>query len=174
MDFISGIFTPILPALAGAGLLKGFLALFTTVGWLTTESDTYMVLNAIGDSVFYFLPFFLAVSTARKMRTNEYLALIVAGTLMYPSLIEAFNAIEGGGPDTLDFLGLGIINIPLLNYDTSVIPVILSVILLKYVYDLVKKSHSVCNSANVRTNDCLFNCSSTIPMADWTIRNEHW
>lgn len=139
MDFISGIFTPILPALAGAGLLKGFLALFTTVGWLTTESDTYMVLNAIGDSVFYFLPFFLAVSTARKMRTNEYLALIVAGTLMYPSLIEAFNAIEGGGPDTLDFLGLGIINIPLLNYDTSVIPVILSVILLKYVYDLVKK-----------------------------------
>ncbi|WP_277678857.1 beta-glucoside-specific PTS transporter subunit IIABC [Gracilibacillus dipsosauri] len=139
MDFISGIFTPILPALAGAGLLKGFLALFTTVGWLTTESDTYMVLNAIGDSVFYFLPFFLAVSTARKMRTNEYLALIVAGTLMYPSLIEAFNAIEGGCPDTLDFLGLGIINIPLLNYDTSVIPVILSVILLKYVYDLVKK-----------------------------------
>lgn len=139
MDFISGIFTPILPALAGAGLLKGFLALFTTVGWLTTESDTYMVLNAIGDSVFYFLPFFLAVSTARKMRTNEYLALIVAGTLMYPSLIEAFNAIEGGGPDTLDFLGLGIINIPLLNYDTSVIPVILSVILLKYIYDLVKK-----------------------------------
>ncbi|MCM2676239.1 PTS transporter subunit EIIB [Alkalicoccobacillus plakortidis] len=32
MDFISGVFTPILPALAGAGLLKGFLALFVTVG----------------------------------------------------------------------------------------------------------------------------------------------
>ncbi len=139
MDFISGIFTPILPALAGAGLLKGFLALFTTVGWLTDKSDTYMVLNAIGDSVFYFLPFFLAVSTARKMRTNEYLALIVAGTLMYPTFIEAFNAIGEGGPETMDFLGWGIINIPILNYDTSVIPVILSVILLKYVYDLVKK-----------------------------------
>ncbi|SFL71790.1 PTS system, beta-glucosides-specific IIC component [Gracilibacillus orientalis] len=140
MDFISGIFTPILPALAGAGLLKGFLALFVTVGWLTNESDTYMVLNAIGDSVFYFLPFFLAVSTAKKMRTNEYLALIVAGTLMYPTFIESFNAAQAAGTtETLDFLGWGFINIPVLNYDTSVIPVILSVILLKYVYNLVKK-----------------------------------
>ncbi|UOQ84487.1 beta-glucoside-specific PTS transporter subunit IIABC [Gracilibacillus salinarum] len=139
MDFISGIFTPILPALAGAGLLKGFNALFVTVGWLSDQSDTYMVLNAIGDSVFYFLPFFLAVSTARKMRTNEYLALIVAGTLMYPTFIDAYNAIQETGKETIDFLGWGIINIPLLNYDTSVIPIILSVVLLKYVFDLVKK-----------------------------------
>ncbi|MDX8045282.1 beta-glucoside-specific PTS transporter subunit IIABC [Gracilibacillus sp. S3-1-1] len=135
MDFISGIFTPILPALAGAGLLKGFNALFLTVGWLTEESPTYMVLNAIGDSVFYFLPFFLAVSTARKMRTNEYLALIVAGTLMYPTFAEAL----AGEQTSIDFLGWGFINIPLIDYNTSVIPIILSVILLKYVYDLVKK-----------------------------------
>ncbi|KAB8126575.1 PTS beta-glucoside transporter subunit EIIBCA, partial [Gracilibacillus oryzae] len=141
MDFISGIFTPILPALAGAGLLKGFLALFVTVGWLSNESDTYAILNAIGDSVFYFLPFFLAVSTAKKMRTNEYLALTVAGTFMYPTLINAYNALQAGEAqkDAFDFLGLGIINIPVIGYAQSVIPIILSIVLLKYVFDFVKK-----------------------------------
>ncbi|MCM2676238.1 hypothetical protein [Alkalicoccobacillus plakortidis] len=45
---------------------------------MNNASDTYAILNAIGDSVFYFLPFFLAVSAARKVKTNEYLALIIA------------------------------------------------------------------------------------------------
>ncbi|MCY9006504.1 beta-glucoside-specific PTS transporter subunit IIABC [Peribacillus frigoritolerans] len=140
MDFISGIFSPILPALAGAGLLKGFIALFVTLGWLSTEGDTYQVLNAIGDSVFYFMPFFLAVSSARKIRTNEYLALTVAGTLMYPTFINAYNELAAGGQvQGFDLFGLGIINIPIINYASSVIPIILSVILLKYVYEFVKK-----------------------------------
>ncbi|AIC93146.1 beta-glucoside-specific PTS transporter subunit IIABC [Shouchella lehensis] len=137
MDFISGVFTPILPALAGAGLLKGFLALFVTVGWMTNTGDTYAVLNAIGDSVFYFLPFFLAVSTARKVKTNEYLALIVAGTMMYPTFIDAANGLTDQTSFTL--FNLSFISIPVLSYASSVIPIILSVLLLKYVYNGVKK-----------------------------------
>ncbi|MGG4548414.1 beta-glucoside-specific PTS transporter subunit IIABC [Rossellomorea marisflavi] len=137
MDFISGIFTPILPALAGAGLLKGFLALFVTVGWLKDTGDTYAVLNAIGDSVFYFMPFFLAVSAARKLKTNEYLALAVAGTLMYPTFMNAANGFTDAKSFTL--FGADFISIPVLSYASSVVPIILGVILLKYVYNLVKK-----------------------------------
>lgn len=139
MDFISGVFTPILPALAGAGLLKGLLAVFVTAGWMSPKSDTYFVLNAIGDSIFYFLPFFLAVSTAKKIRINEYLALVVAGTFMYPTFIESFSKMSEGGPKSLDFLGLGFFNIPFASYATTVIPIIISVIFLKYVYNAVKK-----------------------------------
>jgi PTS system beta-glucosides-specific IIC component len=135
MDLISGIFTPILPALAGAGLLKGFLALFVTLKWIDNTGDTYAILNAIGDSVFYFLPFFLAVSTARKIRTNEYLALVVAGTMMYPTFIDAANGIT----DASGFTFLGLITIPVMSYASSVVPIILGVILLKYVYNFVKK-----------------------------------
>ena len=137
MDFISGVFTPILPALAGAGLLKGFLALFVTVGWLNNASDTYAILNAIGDSVFYFLPFFLAVSAARKVKTNEYLALIIAGTLMYPTFIDAANGITD--VTSFSLFGISFISIPVLNYSSSVVPIILAVLLLKYVYNAVKK-----------------------------------
>ncbi|KYG29248.1 beta-glucoside-specific PTS transporter subunit IIABC [Alkalihalobacillus trypoxylicola] len=136
MDFISGIFTPILPALAGAGLLKGFIALFVTLGWLSNESDTYLILDAIADSVFHFLPFFLAVSAARKLKTNEFIALAIAGTLLYPTFINAFT---DGTVDSFDLFGLGIIHIPVTNYVSSVIPILLSVIMLKYVYQFVKK-----------------------------------
>ncbi len=137
MDFISGVFTPILPALAGAGLLKGFLALFVTLGWMDNTGDSYKVLNAIGDSVFYFLPFFLAVSTARKVKTNEYLALIIAGTMMYPTFIDAANGLTDQTSFTL--FGIPFVSIPVLSYASSVIPIILSVLLLKYVYNGVKK-----------------------------------
>ncbi|MDQ0207305.1 beta-glucoside-specific PTS transporter subunit IIABC [Alkalicoccobacillus murimartini] len=137
MDFISGVFTPILPALAGAGLLKGFLALFVTLGWMNNAGDTYAILNAIGDSVFYFLPFFLAVSAARKVKTNEYLALIIAGTLMYPTFIDAANGITD--VTSFSIFGLSFISIPVLNYSSSVVPIILAVLLLKYVYNAVKK-----------------------------------
>lgn len=134
MDTLSGIFTPIIPALAGVGLLKGFTSLAVVMGWLSDKSDTYAILYAIGDSVFFFLPFFLAVSTARKLRTNEYLALAVAGTMMYPTILDAARGLTD--KTSFDFF---MIKIPALNYSSSVIPIIFAVILLKYVHKFFRK-----------------------------------
>lgn len=133
MDTLSGIFTPIVPAMAGAGLLKGFTSLFTVLGWVSAESDTYAVLNAIGDGVFFFLPFFLAVSAARKLKTSEYLSLAVAAAMLYPTFLDAARGLtEATG---FGFMG---ITIPVVNYSSSVIPIILAVILLKYVHKLIR------------------------------------
>lgn len=55
VDIISSIFSPILGALAGAGILKGLLALILSLEWINAASGTYLVLNAASDSVFYFL-----------------------------------------------------------------------------------------------------------------------
>lgn len=129
MDTLSGIFTPIIPALAGVGLLKGFTSLAVVMGWLSDKTDTYAILNAIGDSVFFFLPFFLAVSTARKLKTSEYLALAVAGTMMYPTILDAARGLTD--KTSFDFF---MIKIPAINYSSSVIPIIFAVILLKYVH----------------------------------------
>ncbi|KYG29557.1 beta-glucoside-specific PTS transporter subunit IIABC [Alkalihalobacillus trypoxylicola] len=132
-DFISGVFTPLIPALAGAGLLKGFLALFVTVGWLDNTGEVYQVFNMIGDGLFYFLPFFLAVSTARKIKTNEYVALALAAPLLYPTMV---NAVAGG--EITHFTLFAGVSIPVINYSSSVIPIIIGVILLKYVSNFIK------------------------------------
>ncbi|MED1265468.1 beta-glucoside-specific PTS transporter subunit IIABC [Bacillus mycoides] len=136
MDGISGIFTPILPALAGAGLLKGFIALFVTLKWLSVKSGTYAILNMIGDGVFYFLPFFLAISTARKVKTNEYVALAIAAPMLYPTLTDAVRGITKVKSFTL--FGSDLLTIPVMSYSFSVIPIILGVILLKYVMSFIK------------------------------------
>ncbi|KAA6472992.1 glucose PTS transporter subunit IIA [Bacillus swezeyi] len=60
-DIISGTFTPILPAIAGAGMIKGLVALAVTFGWMSDKSQAYTILSAIGDGAFYFLPILLAV-----------------------------------------------------------------------------------------------------------------
>ncbi|EMA4784718.1 TPA: PTS glucose transporter subunit IIA [Providencia rettgeri] len=126
-DFLSGIFTPILPAIIGTGLLKGLLALFDMSGLIPNGSSEYRILYAISDSAFYFLPILLAFSVARKFKTNEYIAVTLAFILVYP--------IYQGEP-ALSFFG---INIPNITYNFTVIPIILGVWLLSYINRWVEK-----------------------------------
>lgn len=125
VDIISSIFSPILGALAGAGVLKGLLALILSLNWISNTSGTYLILNAASDSVFYFLPVFLAVTAARKFKANQFVAVAVAGALIYPAVIAAV-----GSPDKLSFLGIPIV---LINYSSSVIPIILAVWVQSYI-----------------------------------------
>lgn len=67
IDLISPIFAPTLGTLAATGMNKGFNALFVAIGWLTVESGTYQILNAIGDSLFYFFPIFLYLTASKKL-----------------------------------------------------------------------------------------------------------
>jgi len=132
-DVISGIFTPILPAIVGSGLIKGIMALFVSLGWLTETSTTYQVLQIFSNAVFYFLPFLIAYSAAKKFKTRESLALALAGILLYPAMIEG----AAKGADPLSFLGL---SIPLNNYTSSVLPIILGVLLLSFVDKWITKA----------------------------------
>ncbi|OMF40686.1 beta-glucoside-specific PTS transporter subunit IIABC [Paenibacillus peoriae] len=125
VDIISSIFSPILGALAGAGLLKGLLALILSFQWINDKSGTYLILIAASDSVFYFLPVFLAITSSRKFKTNTFVSVAIAGALVYPAVIAAVS-----NPERLAFLGIPII---LINYSSSVIPIILAVWVQSYV-----------------------------------------
>lgn len=137
MDFISGTFTPAMPAIIGAGLLKGIVSLIQAFNWLPQNGAEFKVLQMISDSAFYFLPFLLAVSAARKLKTNEFLAMSVAGVLLYPTMVNGFNALSAG--KTVATMKLfGVLPMPYLAYSSSVIPILLAVWFLKYVYNWVK------------------------------------
>ncbi|PZT54954.1 beta-glucoside-specific PTS transporter subunit IIABC [Paenibacillus silvae] len=133
LDTISGIFTPILPAIVGTGMLKGILALLVTLGAIQETSGEYQILASVANAAFYFLPFLLAVSSARKFKVNEYIALTLAGTLLYPTILNAYleNHLE-----PIRFLSLPV---SIVNYTQSVIPIILGVWLLSYVHRWVDR-----------------------------------
>ncbi|CCH88443.1 PTS system, beta-glucoside-specific IIABC component [Modestobacter italicus] len=113
------IFTPILPPLIGAGIIQGLLTIATSVGVLDEQSTEYHVLNTIGSAVFFFLPFLLAVSSARAFDTNPYGAIGITALLLHPNTTAIMAS-----PDPVDFLGIPITHT---QYTSSVVPVILIV-----------------------------------------------
>lgn len=133
LETISAILIPSLPPIIGGGMIKGFLFMFWEFGWITWGSDIFNILNIISDGMFYFYPFLLAVSAAKRFQTNQYMALAIAGSMMHPAMYEAINA----GVTSLPLFGS--IAIPYLDYSSSVIPIILSVWLMSYVFNFFEK-----------------------------------
>lgn len=134
-DTISGIFTPFLPALTGAGMIKAVLAVLVAFKLVNTDTQIYMILSFVGDAAFYFMPIMLAYSAAQKFKTNPYLAMSLGGILLHPNFIQMVNTAKETG-EPIKFLGL---SVPLVSYASSVIPIILSVWLMSYVYKLADK-----------------------------------
>ncbi|MGK9173954.1 PTS transporter subunit EIIC [Yokenella regensburgei] len=140
MDTVSGVFGPIVPAIAGAGMIKGLLAGLIALKLVSAKSDTVVIIDLIASGVFYFLPFFLAVSAAKIFKTNEYLAAAVAACLMYPSLIDAAKALATHQEGAVSALWLlNAIPVSVFNYASSVIPVIFSILALSYIHRWVDR-----------------------------------
>lgn len=128
IDTITGIFTPILPAITAAGMLKAVLSILVVFNLISNESQTYQILNLMGDAGFYFLPILLAVSSATKFKTNMYLAIMIGGILLHPNFIDMVNSLEGA--QGIRFFGLPVSAV---SYSSSVIPIILSVWFMSYI-----------------------------------------
>lgn len=131
LEGLSGIFSPIIPAIAGAGILKGLLALAVAMGWIGTDNQTYQILLAISDGIFYFMPLALAVSAGHKFGANPYVAVALAAVLFHPALQTLFKS---GNP--VHFLSLPV---PTVSYASTVIPILLAVWLLSRVERMIDK-----------------------------------
>lgn len=124
-DVISGVFTPILPAIAGAGMIKGLLGVALILGWITDKNQTYIILNSIGDGAFYFLPILIAYSAARKFGSNPYVAAAIGLAIMHPNLTQLLSSSK-----EITFIGLPV---TAATYAYSVIPILLAVWISSYV-----------------------------------------
>lgn len=148
IDLVSGIFQPVLGVLAATGMIKGFNALFVALGWLEETGGTYLMLDAIGDTLFYFFPIFLAYTAAKKMNVAPFIAMAIGGALVYPSIAGvagAENALytlfEGTlfeSPVAFEFLGIPVM-MPEAGYGTTVVPIILAVFFASKVEPFMKK-----------------------------------
>lgn len=125
MDFVVSVFTPIIPAIAGAGIFKSLLVLASAMGWMDAASDNFKLLSAIPDAVFGFLPLLVAYTSAKKLNVNRPLALGLVGVLVFPAF-TALSSQEGG----VALFGLPV---PVVAYNAQVFPAILAVLLLSVV-----------------------------------------
>ena len=127
LDLFSESMTPILEPIIAAVMLAGVLSLLSLTGIISAESPTYILLDNIRSSVFFFLPIFMAMSCAKRLNASPYLAVALAATL----LSTGINGVEG-----LSFFG---IELPATTYSNSFIPIILAVWFMGYVQKYLKK-----------------------------------
>ncbi|MEK4362183.1 beta-glucoside-specific PTS transporter subunit IIABC [Paenibacillus sp. FSL M8-0212] len=130
-EIISGSFSPLIPAMAGSGMLKALLTVLTMLGWMSDTSDTYLILSAAGNAVFYFLPIFLGITLGMKLKANPYVAGVIGAALMEPS----FTGLMDKGSD-VSFLGIPVV---MMNYSASVFPIFISISIYAVLDKLLKK-----------------------------------
>lgn len=132
---ISGIFSPLLPALAGSGILRGLLILSVQLDWISENSGTYSILFASSMAVFYFLPVLLAFSSARRFGASPYISALIGAALLHPDFISLMGDVGNGA--TTSFFGIPVV---LMNYNSTVVPIILAIWAYSYLYKWLDKN----------------------------------
>lgn len=119
LDYLVGIFQPLVPAIAGAGVLKAILTIFTTFGILSSSDVVYKVFVGVADATLYYLPVMVAFTTATKFKCNKLVAVALAAAMIHPNT-AALLSTEGGAY----FFGIKLQSIA---YTGQVFPAILTV-----------------------------------------------
>ncbi len=132
---VSTMFTPMVPAIAASGLMKGFLTIAKIIaannGGDITVNQTYIILLAATDAIFYFMPLILAYSCAKVFKANEFIAMALGGTMCYPAIVSLMT-----GEEAVQMFGMEITKA---NYASSVIPIIIGVFILSYIQKFLEK-----------------------------------
>nr|WP_296958530.1 PTS transporter subunit EIIC [uncultured Mediterraneibacter sp.] len=134
LDYISGSIAPILPIMMAAGFFKMFYSILgpDLMNVMANETQFMRILYIVGNAGFYFMPVFVAWSAAKKMNTSIPMSLLLGVLLVDPNILEIVTAGES-------FKIYGIIPMQLNNYTQSLIPILLTVWALKYVYKFFDK-----------------------------------
>ena len=125
LDVVSGCMSATMPAIVGAGMIKVLLVILPMIGVLSNTSQTYTILNALGDATFYFLPLILCISASKKFNINAYTLAAVIGVMVYPDFIGLVDAGE-----KISLFGLPVASA---SYAYSVIPVIMMAWIMTYI-----------------------------------------
>ncbi|KRL50995.1 glucose PTS transporter subunit IIA [Lacticaseibacillus manihotivorans] len=118
---ITGSMAPVIGMLSASGIIKGMMSLMVSFHWITADSNFYMILNAMSDAVFYFLPVLIGFSAAKRMGGNAMLCAVIGGAIAYPSIIAA-----GKGASIVTIAGM---HFPFVSYTYSIFPMILGAFL---------------------------------------------
>lgn len=133
VDTITKVITPVLGILTASGLLQGLLALLSATHVLDVTDGAYILLHAMGQAVFYFLPVTLGYTSAKAFKMNPFVGMMLGATLLIPELMAGLSS--GDALYTLfdgtlfqtpvynTFFGIPIL-FPTNGYQYTVIPII--------------------------------------------------
>ncbi|AWK52933.1 PTS cellobiose/arbutin/salicin transporter subunit IIBC [Clostridium beijerinckii] len=134
LDALVSTMSPLIPAIIGGSMVKLVVMILSMLKVLPSDSTTYILLNAMGDAAFYFLPIMVAVSASKKFKTNTYLAVAIAGLMVHPEFMKLMVSASEGKDVTLAFIPIASV-----KYTYTVIPALCMTWILSYIERFVDK-----------------------------------
>lgn len=131
IGLITASVMPVINILAAAGIIKGLLAVLTSFDLITETSNVYLIISAMTDAVFYFLPILVGFNAAKRLNGNPLLTAVIGGVIIHPSILEAANADAG-------VFSIGTFEFPFVAYTYSIFPMILAAWMIKKLEDWLK------------------------------------
>lgn len=131
LKVISGAFSPLIPLMAGSGMIKALLTLFTTIGIMSDTSSTYLILSAAGNACFYFMPVFLGITISKQLKANAFVGGAIGAALLEPNFTGLLSA-EGA----VNFLGIPVTPI---DYQATIFPIFIAILVYAYLDKSLRK-----------------------------------
>ncbi len=131
LKVISGAFSPLIPLMAGSGMIKALLTLFTTIGIMSDTSSTYLILSAAGNACFYFMPVFLGITISKQLKANAFFGGAIGAALLEPNFTGLLSA-EGA----VNFLGIPVTPI---DYQATIFPIFIAILVYAYLDKSLRK-----------------------------------
>ena len=131
IGLITASVMPVINILAAAGIIKGLLAILTSFDLITDTGSAFLIINAMTDAVFYFLPILVGFNAAKRLEGNPLLTAVIGGVIIHPSILEAANV-------EANIFSLGTFDFPFIAYTYSIFPMILAAWMIKKLEDWLK------------------------------------
>lgn len=124
MSMLASIMSPVIPGLVAAGFLATILTIMSVFFGIDSSNSTYAILYNFSQAVFYFMPVFVAYTSAQRFNTEPVLAMLLACALLYPDWVTMVNTMTAEGQEFVSYFGLPV---TLTTYNGAVVQIILSV-----------------------------------------------
>lgn len=117
LGYVSSSVTPLLPGLIGGGMLKVVLLILNLCITGFASTSTYLLLSAVADAPFFFMPIFIAYGAASKLGGTPIYAMAGAAALLHANYT---TLVAAGEP--IDLIGLPVYAG---SYASSLVPALL-------------------------------------------------
>lgn len=132
---LSDIFVPIIPAIVASGLLMGLIGMIKVFNWISPHSPFLKMLDIFSSSAFIILPILVGFSAAKQFGSNPFVGAVIGGILTHPDLLDP-SMLGSQTPEALHLFGM---HVPLMGYQGTIIPILLSVYIMSKIEKLLKK-----------------------------------
>lgn len=135
ISYVVASMTPVINILMGAALwnVVGSILGPSLLNIITADSPLAITCTIIFNSLMYFIPIYIGYGSAKALKINNPVwGMVIGGLTIVPTFIA-----QAANGETFQIFGM--LSVPVADYGQSVIPVLLGVVVFKYLYDFLKK-----------------------------------